>query len=266
MGGGGHADGADGRENVAVQPQLFGADVPRHPLRADDAAQRQHRAGHLTEHRCQRRAHDAPAEHRDEHDVQHNVDERRRDQKVQRTLGITDGTQDIGAHIVEHLWDHAQKVDAQIQRCIGQNLVRRAQQTHHRRGGHKAQHSQQCANGSAQHQRRVHLPVHGIGVMCAPALGNDDACAAAKPDEQAHQQVDEGPCCAHRGQRVCAHKVTDDQGVRRVVQLLEQRAEPDGQKEQEQLFGDAARQNIRLFDAFHKILSLFCFSQPHFML
>ena len=27
MGGGGHADGADGRENVAVQPQLFGADV-----------------------------------------------------------------------------------------------------------------------------------------------------------------------------------------------------------------------------------------------
>ena len=79
-----------------------------------------------------------------------------RDQKVQRTLGITDGTQDIGAHIVEHLRDHAQKVDAQIQRCIGQNLVRRAQQTHHRRSGHKAQHGQQCANGSAQHQRRVH--------------------------------------------------------------------------------------------------------------
>ena len=75
LGGGGHADGADGRENVAVQPQLFGADVPRHPLRADDAAQRQHRAGHLTEHRRQRRAHDAPAEHRNEHDVQHNVDE-----------------------------------------------------------------------------------------------------------------------------------------------------------------------------------------------
>ena len=259
LGGGGHADGADGRENVAVQPQLFGADVPRHPLRADDAAQRQHRAGHLTEHRCQRRAHDAPAEHCNEHDVQHNVDERRRDQEVQRTLGITDGTQDIGAHVVEHLRDHAQKVDAQIQRCVGQNLVRRAQQTHYRRGGHKAQHSQQCANGSAQHQRRVHLPVHGIGVMCAPALGNDDARAAAKPDEQAHQQVDEGPCCAHRGQRVCAHKVTDDQGVRRVVQLLEQRAEPDGQKEQEQLFGDAARQNIRLFDAFHRISLTFLF-------
>ena len=110
-----------------------------------------------------------------------------------------------------------------------------------------------------QHQRRVHLPVHGIGVMCAPALGNDDARAAAKPDEQAHQQVDEGPCCAHRGQRVCAHKVTDDQGVRRVVQLLEQRAEPDGQKEQEQLFGDAARQNIRLFDAFHRISLTFLF-------
>ena len=29
--------------------------------------------------------------------------------------------------------------------------------------------------------------------MRAPALGNDDARAAAKPDEQAHQQVDEGP-------------------------------------------------------------------------
>ena len=40
---------------------------------------------------------------------------------------------------------------------------------------------------------------------------------------------------------------------------LEQRAEPDGQKEQEQLFGDAARQNIRLFDAFHRISLTFLF-------
>mgnify|MGYP001060877772 CR=1 FL=1 len=42
-------------------------------------------------------------------------------------------------------------------------------------------------------------------------------------------------------------------------ELLEQRAEPDGQKEQEQLFGDAARQNIRLFDAFHRISLTFLF-------
>ena len=71
----GHADGADGRENVAVQPQLFGADVPRHPLRADDAAQRQHRAGHLTEHRRQRRAHDAHLEAKDEDGIAADVDD-----------------------------------------------------------------------------------------------------------------------------------------------------------------------------------------------
>ena len=233
----------DAPDELSVRLQGRQAGDAEHTIRLleqEEDSTAGHRAG---DEAGQRRAHDAPAEHRNEHDVQHNVDERRRDQKVQRTLGIADGTQDIGAHVVEHLRDHAQKVDAQIQRCIGQNLVRRAQQTHHRRGGHKAQHGQQCANGSAQHQRRVHLPVHGIGVMCAPALGNDDACAAAKPDEQAHQQVDEGPCCAHRGQRVCAHKVTDDQGVRRVVQLLEQRAEPDGQKKLHQLFGNIACQN-----------------------
>lgn len=51
----------------------------------------------------------------------------------------------------------------------------------------------------------------------------------------------------HRRQRVCAHKVADDQRIRRVVQLLEQRAEPDRQKEEQQLLGDAAGQNIRLF-------------------
>ena len=38
------------------------------------------------------------------------------------------------------------------------------------------------------------------------------------------------------------------------------------QKEQQQLFRDAARQNIRLFDTSHTFISLFCFSQPHFML
>ena len=196
-------------------------------------AQRQHRAGHLAEHRRQRRARHAPAEHRNEHNVQHDVDERRRDQKVQRPLGIADGTQNIGTHVVEHLGDHAQKVDAQIQRCIVQYFRQACPSGASSAAAvSKAQHRQQRTDGHAEHQRRVYLAVNGIGIVCAPALGNDDARAAAQADEQAHQQIDERARCAHRCQRVGAHKVADDQSIRRVVQLLEQRAEPDGQKEQ----------------------------------
>ena len=93
----------------------------------------------------------------------------------------------------------------------------------------------------------MYLPVHSLGVMRAPALGNDNARAAAQADKQPHQQIDKGARGPHRRQRVCAHKVADDQRIRRVVQLLEQRAEPDRQKEEQQLLGDAAGQNIRLF-------------------
>ena len=93
----------------------------------------------------------------------------------------------------------------------------------------------------------MYLPVHSLGVMRAPALGNDNARAAAQADKQPHQQIDEGARGPHRRQRVCAHKVANDQRIRRVVQLLEQRAEPDRQKEEQQLLGDAAGQNIRLF-------------------
>ena len=114
--------------------------------------------------------------------------------------------------------------------------------------------------------RDRYLPVDSVGVVRAPALGDDNARAAAQPDEQPDQQVDERPRRADCRQRVCTHKIADDQGVGSVVQLLEQRAEPDGQKEQQQLFRDAARQNICLFDTSHTFISLFCFSQPHFML
>ena len=262
----GHADGADGREHIAVQPQFFGPDVPGHSLGADDAPQRQRRAGYLAEYRGPRRARNAPAEHRDKHNVQRDIDERRRNQKVQRPLGIADGTQNICAHVVEHLGDHTQKVDAQIQRCIVQYFRRRTHQAHHRLSGQQAQHRQQRTQPHAEHQRRVYLAVNGVGIVGAPALGNDNARAAAQADEQAHQQIDKRAGCAHRCQRVGAHKVADDQSIRRVVQLLEQRTEPDGQKEQQQLFGDAAGQNIRLLDTSHRFLSLFCFSRPYFML
>ena len=115
------------------------------------------------------------------------------------------------------------------------------------------------STGSAEHrtddhtenQRRVDLPVHLIQIFCPVALGHDHSCSAAKPHEQPHQQVDKGAGSTHSCQRVGPHKVAYDQGVGGVVQLLKQSAEPNGQKENQQLTGNAAGQDIRLFDSMH---------------
>ena len=251
------ADGADGPQDARLHPHFVQRDMPGHALGADDAAQGEQGAGHLADHRGDGRTGHAPAQHRNEHHVQHDVDQRRGDEEVKRPLGITDGTQNIGAGVVQDLGYHAQKVDAQIQRGCVQNFVRRAHQAHHGLGRHKACQRKNRTDDHAEHQRRVYLAVDAVIIPRTETLRYHDTYAAAKPNEQAYQQVDERPRCAHRCQRPGAHKVAHDEGIGGVVQLLEQRAEPDRQEKGQQLPGDAAGQNIRLFDICHVFAPFF---------
>ena len=245
------ADGADGHENGPFHPQFARRQMPGHALEPGQAAQRQHRAGDLADHRGQSRPRYAPVEPGDEDHVQHDVDEGRHNEEVERTFGITRRPQDVGAHVIKDLGDHAQEVDAQIERRIPQDLRRGAHQPQNRLGGQQPQHGEQRADDHAEHQGGVHLPVHSVQVPGAVTLGHHHAGTAAKAHKQPHQQVDKGPGGAHRRQGIGAHKIADDQRVGGVVQLLEQRTEPDGQKENQQLPWNAAGQDIRLSDSAH---------------
>ncbi len=117
------------------------------------------------------------------------------------------------------------------------------------------------AQPHTEHKRRVYLPVHcSLGVVAPQLWAMTTPAPLHRPTNRPTSRLDEGPWLRPpRPARVCAHKVTHDEGIGGVVQLLEQRTEPDRQEEKEQLPGDAAGQNIRLFDAFHRISLTFLF-------
>ena len=190
-------------------------------------------------------------EHRDKDHVQHDVDERSHNQEIQRTFGITRRTQDIGAHIVQNLGNHAQKVDAQIQRRIPQDFIGCSHQTQYRLGREQPHHREYRTDDHAEYQRRMYLAVYGVHITGAVTLCHYNARTAAQADKKPYQQIDKCAGSTDGRQSIGADEVADDQCIGGVVQLLEQRAEPDRQKEDQQLAGNAAGQDVRLFDSTH---------------
>ena len=56
----------------------------------------------------------APVEPGDKQDIQHDVDKRGDDEEVERAFAVADSAQDVGAHVVDELRDHAEEVDLQV--------------------------------------------------------------------------------------------------------------------------------------------------------
>ena len=89
-----------------------------------------------------------------------------------------------------------------------------------------------------QGHRGVHRLAHVFSVSRAEKLGDDDRGARGDAHKKAQQQVDQRAGGAHRRQGAGAHILPHHYGVHRVVQLLEEGPDQDGEKEDEQLFPD----------------------------
>ena len=225
------ADAADRQQHAAFNADIFELQMPRHALGAMDAPHCQHGADHLAGHRGNGRAGHPQRNDRHQHNIQHNVDDGSHDQKVQRPFGIAHRAQDVGAHVVNHLRNHAQKVNLQILGRHTHDFIRRLHQAQHRAADEQADHRQRRAARNGKGQCRVHLAVHFIVVPRAKALGNNHPRAAAQAHKKPHQQLHKRAGCPHSRQRLGTHKVADDQGIHRIVQLLEHGAQPDGKEE-----------------------------------
>lgn len=73
----------------------------------------------------------------------------------------------------------------------------------------------------------------------AVELREDDRRPGGKADKEAHHQVDQRACGAsHGGQRFLAYEFAHDDGIRRVVELLEKRSQQNGKEKCQQVFPD----------------------------
>ena len=180
LGRSGQTNAADALQHAPFQPQLFRTEMPGHSLGTRQAAQCENHADALAEHRGCRRPRHAPGQHRHKEQVQPDIDQRGNDEEVQRTAGIPHRTQKIGAHIVEGLGNHAQKVDAQIQHGKIQNLRRGPHEPHHPGADGQAQYGEHRTAHGSQRQSRVNLTVHSLPVPRAIALSHQNPRATAQ--------------------------------------------------------------------------------------
>ena len=77
--------------------------------------------------------------------------------------------------------------------------------------------------------------------MRAVALGNDHAGAGGR---KTHQHIDDAGGAAHCGQRLRADKLPHDDGIHRVIELLEQQPDGHGNRETYQLTPDRALRHV----------------------
>lgn len=76
---------------------------------------------------------------------------------------------------------------------------------------------------------------------CTEVLRDDDARARRERDKGVDEQIrDAARRAADRGERGLAERAADDDGVGGIVELLEQRAEHDRQREEQHPLPDAA--------------------------
>ena len=175
----------------------------------------------LTDDGGQRNARHAHGKADDEHKVQHHIDDTGRRQTVQRTLGVAHGPQQSAAEVVQHVHGHADEVDLEVQRRKVDDILRAAHELQQAAGGKKAHHGQQYAAGKAQRHGGVHGVLYAVLVLCAKAAGSYDVRAQREPNEQVHQQIDQGTVGADCGQRGAAGKAAHHHNVCRVEQQLQ---------------------------------------------
>ena len=108
------------------------------------------------------------------------------------------------------------------------------------RGGNAEDREKNAADHRKEHSG-ADAPAHALRVPRAEVLRDDDARAGRECNESIDEQVgDTGRRAADRGERGLAERAADDDGVGGVVELLEQRAEHDRQREEQHPLPDAA--------------------------
>lgn len=182
----------------------------------------------------------AHVEHADKEQVEHDVDEGRNHQVLQRVATVADGLQNAHADVIEHESQRAGEIGAEIADGIGQNRLRRIHQPQHHRGERDADNRQQRARDEAEGQQRVDGLLYAVVILRAEIARDDDARAHRDAVDQTDHQEDQVTGGADGGQRLAAQKIADDQGIRRVIELLKQVAQKQREREGDQRLRDRA--------------------------
>ena len=191
----------------------------------------QHAAEQLACHRRDGCAVDAHAAGHDEQPVQPDIQQTCPQQKIERVARISQRPQHTGRVVVQDRCRDAKEDDANIQRCVGKNIHRCVDERQQRRSPQRGRHRENHAEYHAEQYAIIEVAVQVIAAFRTEGFGHRDAEADARALHKAQNQKIQRVGAAHRRQRVGAKAPPDDDGIGEVVQLLEQCAQHQRQRE-----------------------------------
>ena len=176
----------------------------------------------------------------DEHQVEDDVGDGSAGEVDDRAAGVARRVEDAGRHVVDDAEQHAAEVELHISHGVAEDFFRGVHPDQQAAADGDAAHRQDEAEDDRDGQRGVDGDARFLFIFCAEILAHDDACADGHALTETDEQVDGRAAGTHSGQSVAAQKVADDDGVGGVVKLLEQVAQDERHREEQDAFPDAA--------------------------
>ena len=179
-------------------------------------------------------------EHADEEQVKRDIDKGRNDEVLERVLTIAGRLKDTHTDIIEDEGEGAGEIRSEIADGIRENGFGRAHEPEHDGREPHAHDGQQRSGDETEGEQGMDGFLHTLTISCAVIACDDDACAHGDAVDQTDHQEDQVTGGADGGEGFAAQKVTDDQRVCRIIQLLEEVTQKQGQGKGDDALRDRA--------------------------
>ncbi len=200
---------------VPAQFSVVPEDVPQ-------AAQTRHG---LAEHGGEGRTEHAHPEHDDAGQIQPDVQEAGHQQEIQGPLAVAQGPHQGAGHIVQQGEGMPTKDGADVNIRQIDDVVRRIGPDQDGAGHGHGDHRQHRRKEDAQPDGVGGVAAHLRMVLCTEGPGDGDREAAGNAVDKAQHQIVQAAHAAHGSQRFHAHETAHDDGIGKIVELLEQTAQ-----------------------------------------
>ena len=205
-------------------------------LRPQQMDHAENRACELGNDRCKRRRTDPHAKPSDKKQVEHNIDARRYDQIDQRVTAVANGLQDADENVIHDKTKRSCKIGTEIFDGLRQDIGRCSHQHKDFRRQIHAKHSQRYTGRQAERHGRMDRFLQIFPVFRSVIPCNHDTGAHCDTVNKTNHQKDQIARRADRCQRIASQKISYNQRVGRIVQLLEQIAKEQRDRKQNHLF------------------------------
>ena len=200
---------------------------------AENEDQTEERAYGLSENRSEGGPADTKTTETDEDNIESNVEKRGDDEKNERHERVADGAEEAGEQIIGEKdgAENGDKVD--VGERVADDGLRSAEQPEEVVEEETAGDRDENRDNGGDDERSGDSALESVEVIGTESAGHDDAETIAEAETETDHEFEDGDTGTDCSERVLAEKVTDNDGVGSIVELLKETGDDDGERERE---------------------------------